>query len=265
MPGAVCRHAVCPLDCAQSTERMRDIQTRLLYSIVMLIAMIAALMLIQRRQQRLKLNDTQRVAIGLSAFLGAMLGAKLPFLLEQDWSGVVSPALWLSDGKTILGGIFGGYLAVEFAKRFLDIQIKTGDSFALPIAVAVAIGRMGCFVAGCCFGCITELPWGMRFGLANDPVGICRHPTQLYESAFHLLCASCIAISENRKWMEGSRLKVYLLCYLAYRFATEWIRPEPVTSVGLTTYQTACSLLAASLIGLWFWEEYSNQRRNLRG
>ncbi len=241
---------------------MNDLQSRLIYAIVMLLAMIAGLMLVQRGQQRLKLNHTQRVAIGLSAFVGAIVGAKLPFLLDRDWSGVVSPALWLADGKTILGGIFGGYLAVEVTKRILNIRIKTGDSFALPIAVAVAIGRMGCFVAGCCFGCITELPWGVRFDLANDSVGIFRHPTQLYECAFHLLCASCIAISENRKWMEGSRLKVYLLCYLAYRFVTEWIRPEPVTSIGLTTYQIACLLLAACIIGLWFSETYFNHSSN---
>ena len=76
----------------------------------MLLAIMSALMLVQKRQQRLTLNDRQRMAIGLSAFLGAMLGAKLPFLLDRDWSGVVSPTLWLSDGKTILGGIFGGYV-----------------------------------------------------------------------------------------------------------------------------------------------------------
>jgi phosphatidylglycerol---prolipoprotein diacylglyceryl transferase len=233
---------------------MKELQSRLLYAIVMLLAIIAAIMLVQLKQQRLALNDKQRVTIGLSAFLGAMLGAKLPFLLDRDWSGVVSPTLWLSDGKTILGGIFGGYLAVEIAKRIWRIQVRTGDSFALPIAVSVAIGRVGCFVAGCCFGCITELPWGMRFEVANDSEGISRHPTQLYECLFHVLCASCIVVAENYKWMEGSRLKVYLLCYLTYRFVTEWLRPEPITSLGLTTYQVACVVLGACLIGLWLSE-----------
>lgn len=233
---------------------MKDLQTRLLYAVVMLLAMIAAIMLVQSRQQRLALNEKQRVAIGLSAFMGAMLGAKLPFLLDRDWSAIVSPTLWLSDGKTILGGIFGGYLAVEVAKRMCGIQVRTGDSFALPIAVSVAIGRVGCFVAGCCFGCITELPWGMRFEVANDQEGICRHPTQLYECFFHVLCAICIVVAEKYQWLEGSRLKVYLLCYLTYRFVTEWLRPEPITSIGLTTYQVACVVLAACLIGLWLSE-----------
>ena len=239
---------------------MINLHNRLLYAIIMLLAILSAFMLVQKRQQRLSLNDQQRVAIGLSAFLGAMLGAKLPFLLNWDWSGVVSPTLWLSDGKTILGGIFGGYLAVEVAKRICAIHIKTGDSFALPIAVSVAIGRIGCFVAGCCFGCVTEFPLGIRFDIANDQVGLCRHPAQLYECSFHLICAICILAAEKYKWMEGSRLKIYLLCYLLHRFVTEWIRPEPITSIGLTTYQIACLVLATCLIGLWLSEqEYSDR------
>lgn len=248
------------MDRAQSTNGMNVLPTRLLYAIIMLLAIMSALMLVQKRQQRLTLNDQQRVTIGLSAFLGAMLGAKLPFLLDRDWSGVVSPTLWLSDGKTILGGIFGGYVAVEVAKRICSIHVKTGDSFALPMAVSVAIGRIGCFVAGCCFGCVTEFPLGMRFDVAKDPDGLCRHPTQLYECAFHLLCAIFIVVAEKYKWMKGNRLKVYLLCYLLYRFVTEWIRPEPITSIGLTTYQVACLVLATCLIGLWLSEQANSDR-----
>ncbi len=234
-----------------------EVQTRLLYAIVMLNAMIVALAILHKKHEKLRLNDKQRAVLGFSAFLGAMLGAKLPFLFEQDWVGIISPTMWLSDGKTILGGIFGGYLAVEVAKRYLRIQIKTGDSFALPIAVSVAIGRFGCFIAGCCFGCVTELPWGISFKVANDPAGTFRHPTQLYECFFHLLCAGCLAVAEHQKWMEGSRLKVYLLVYLVFRFISEWVRPESITFIGLTSYQVACLFLSACLLGLWF----SDRRR----
>jgi len=237
------------------------LETRLLYSIVMLLAMIAALTLVHRKQEKLELHYAQRAVLGFAAFLGAMLGAKLPFLFEQDWKGIVSPSLWLSDGKTILGGIFGGYLAVEVAKRWSGIHVKTGDTFALPIAVAVAIGRLGCFVAGCCFGCVTELPWGVSFAIANDPARVVRHPTQLYECAFHIACAGCIVIAEKHRWMAGCRLKIYLLAYLAFRFMTEWIRPEPITSIGLTIYQVACLILATSLIGLWYSEARDRAHR----
>jgi phosphatidylglycerol---prolipoprotein diacylglyceryl transferase len=236
---------------------MMDLQTRLLYSVVMLASMIAALTLVQRQQGQLRLTTRQRAVLAFAAFLGAMVGAKLPFLVDKDWSGLVAPSLWLSDGKTILGGIFGGYLAVEIAKRIAGIRIKTGDSFALPIAVAVAIGRFGCYVAGCCFGCVTKLPWGVSFSLAKDQPGIIRHPTQLYECAFHVVCAMALLIGQHYRWFEGNRLKIYLLLYLGFRFLTEWIRPEPMTSVGLTSYQIACLMLASMLLLLWGFEHRS--------
>lgn len=231
-----------------------NLETRLLYAVVMLSSIVAALTLLRGRQEKLALNYKQRAAVAIAAFSGAMLGAKLPFLLERDWRGIVSPALWLSDGKTILGGIFGGYLAVEVTKRCMAIQIRTGDSFALPIAVAVAIGRFGCFVAGCCFGCVTDLPWGITFAVAHDPPGTLRHPTQIYECVFHLLCAGWLVIAERNQWFRGNRLKIYLLAYLAYRFVSEWLRPEPSTPLGFTAYQLACVVLGGILIVLWVSE-----------
>ena len=103
----------------------------------------------------------------------------------------------------------------------------------------------------------------MRFDVANDPVGLRRHPTKFYECSFHLFCAICIVAAEKYKWMEGSRLKVYLLCYLLYRFVTEWIRPEPIPSIGLTMYQVACLVLAACLIGLWLSEQANSDREQM--
>src|SRR5919204_429820 len=66
----------------------------------------------------------------------------------------------------------------------LAIRVKTGDTFALPLALALALGRWGCFCNGCCFGKPTDLPWGVDFG-----DGVRCHPTQIYESLFHALMA----------------------------------------------------------------------------
>ena len=62
-----------------------------------------------------------------------------------------------ADGKTILCGIVGGYFGVEVAKWTLDVRVKTGDTFALPLALAMAVGRWGCFFNGCCYGVVTTL------------------------------------------------------------------------------------------------------------
>ena len=100
-----------------------------------------------------------------------MIGSKLPFVMA-DWDGLVSAQAWLENGKTILFGLVGGYFGVEMAKAILGVTIKTGDSFAVPVAAAVSVGRLACFVGGCCFGKPTGLPWGVVF---HD--GIPRHPT----------------------------------------------------------------------------------------
>jgi hypothetical protein len=91
----------------------------------------------------LGLTPRQRLGIGLGAFCGGMIVAKLPFVLA-DWEGQVDGRAWFDNGKTIVFGLVGGYFGVELAKWALGIRVKTGDGFAVPVA-AVAIGRPACF------------------------------------------------------------------------------------------------------------------------
>lgn len=219
------------------------------YALVMLAAVTVLSLLLRRSQARLPLAWWQKLGLGIGGFCGAMIGAKLPFALA-DWNGLMSGTTWLSDGKTIMCGIVGGYFGVEVAKWTLDIQIKTGDTFAVPVAVAVAIGRLACFVGGCCFGTPTSLPWGVRFSTAGD--ALARHPTQLYEAAFHLLLAAILLALQQRGIFRGQLVKLYILCYLAYRFGTEFIRPEPQMLLGLTGYQWAALALVPVFVGLWW-------------
>jgi phosphatidylglycerol:prolipoprotein diacylglycerol transferase len=174
-----------------------------------------------------------------------MIGAKLPFVLA-DWPGLLSGLAWFDNGKTIVFGLVGGYFGVEVAKRVLDIRVKTGDGFAVPVAAAVAVGRLGCFCAGCCYGAVTTLPWGVDFGDGQP-----RHPTQLYEFLFHGTAALGLAWLQGRGLLHGQLIKLYLLVYLVYRFATEFVRPEPVIALGLTGYQWACLALMPVFGFLW--------------
>ena len=219
------------------------------YPLIMLAALVTCSLLLRRWQARLPLTPWEKMGLGIGAFCGAFLGAKVPFVLA-DWQGLVSGAAWLADGKTILCGIVGGYFGVEIAKWSLDIRVKTGDTFAVPVAVAVAIGRVACFVGGCCFGTPTSLPWGVVFPAAQD--GVPRHPTQLYEAAFHLSLAGVLFVLQQRGLFRGQLIKLYILVYLAYRFATEFIRPEARLVAGvLTGYQLAALALVPLFVWLW--------------
>lgn len=217
------------------------------YALIMLAALVTGAVIARKTQSRLELTRAQKFQIGAGAFAGAMIGAKLPFVFS-DWDAMVSGAAWFTDGKTILTGLVGGYVGVELAKWIFDIRVKTGDSFAVPVAAAVGIGRLGCFHAGCCYGTPTELPWGVVFPNVDR---LARHPTQLYESAFHLLAALVLMVLWSRRIWPGQLIKAYILSYLAYRMVTEWIRPEARMLGGLTGYQWAAMVLAVLFALLW--------------
>lgn len=215
------------------------------YPAIMLLSVAVAAALGRGSQSSLGLTPSRRLGIALGAFCGAMIGAKLPFVLS-DWEGLKSGRAWFDGGKTIVLGLVGGYFGVELAKWSLGIRIKTGDSFAVPVPAAVAIGRLGCFVGGCCFGKPTSLPWGLDFG-----DGLRRHPAQLYEAAFHATMAVVLARMRGRGMFRGQLIKLYIIVYLIYRFFTEFLRPEPVIFAGFTGYQWAAAALVPVFVLLW--------------
>lgn len=195
----------------------------------------------------------KRAVLGLAAFAGGALGAKLPFVADSGW---------LADGKTLVAGLAGGYAAVEAAKLAIGARLKTGDALAVPLALAIGVGRWGCWFNRCCYGTPTTLPWGVDFG-----DGLPRHPTQAYESLFHLALAGALfALGRSETWrpvLRWQMLKLYLIAYCAYRFLTELIRPEPIWAAGLTGYQAASLVLAAALVVQWIVDDRRKARAGI--
>jgi phosphatidylglycerol:prolipoprotein diacylglycerol transferase len=224
------------------------------YPMLMLLALGSCSLLLRRFQQQLPIQGWQKVALGIGGFCGAMIGSKLPFVVS-DPRGMLDGTAWLAHGKTIMCGIVGGYFGVEIAKKLANVRIKTGDTFAIPVAVAVAVGRIGCFFGGCCYGKPCDLPWGVYFTTMGDGepvVDVRRHPTQLYEAAFHLLLAVVLWQLLRRGILRGQLIKFYLLTYLCYRFVTEWLRPEVPLWLNLTGYQWAALALMPLFAWLWY-------------
>src|SRR5580698_3003426 len=142
-----------------------------------------------RRQSGDIVAEPQRWTVLAAAAVGALLGSRMLGLAEQwptvqqAWrSGRMMELLLSPGGKTIVGGLLGGWLAVELVKKLMDIRRRTGDLFVIPLCIGIAVGRIGCLLAGLAddtYGKPTSLPWAVNFG---DGVG--RHPTQLYEILF---------------------------------------------------------------------------------
>jgi phosphatidylglycerol---prolipoprotein diacylglyceryl transferase len=127
-------------------------------------------------------------------------------------------------------------LAVRLVKYRMGVRTRKGDYLVPGIALGIAIGRIGCFLRGCCYGTVTTLPWGVDFG-----DGLRRHPTELYEAA---LCLGWFVFSRTRpKTDTGVQFDRFLLGYFALRFFLEFIRTEPVVFLGLTVFQLVCILV----------------------
>jgi prolipoprotein diacylglyceryltransferase len=185
------------------------------------------------------LDEQQRWSVVAAAAVGAMLGSRLLGLLEQlprmhiPWSQALLPG----GGKTIVGGLLGGWLGVEIAKKLQGIQTRTGDLFAIPLCIGMVVGRIGCLLAGLAddtYGKPTSLPWGVDFG-----DGTARHPTQAYEIVFLLVLAWLLRRLSAGPHTNGLIFRVMMACYLAWRLLIDFLKPQPVVA-GMNAIQWAC-------------------------
>lgn len=196
----------------------------------------------QRARSGDHLTDDRRTWVITAAIVGAALGSKLlywaadPALTLRNWNN----PFYLMGGKTIVGGLIGGLIAVEWIKRRLGVERRTGDLFAAPLAVGIAVGRIGCFLSGLdddTYGGETSLPWAVNFG-----DGIMRHPVQLYEIAWLALLALWLLRAARGPHREGDLFKTFMVGYLGFRLIVDFLKPG-IPLAGLTVIQWACLLV----------------------
>lgn len=202
---------------------------------------------------RLGRRDRTLLHLYVAALLGAMVGAKLLYILAEGWRDWPQPDRWLrlAAGKTILGGLMGGWLAVEGVKKLSGIRKTTGDWFALVVPVGIALGRLGCLMQGCCLG--APCAPGSRFCLV-DTAGTPRWPSVPLELAFQLLFLLTALTLTRFHALTGQRFHLYLICYGVFRFLHEFHRDTPSPPWlpwHLTVYQIASLALAAAAAVAW--------------
>ncbi len=195
-----------------------------------------------RSKDRIPLDKALWVMVG--ATTGAALGSKALYWLENPLLTYRSAfdLTYLMAGKTIVGGLLGGLIGVETAKKMIGWTRSTGDDFVLPLIVGMSIGRIGCFLTGLSdhtYGTATNWITGVDFG-----DGVMRHPTQLYEIAFLILLGVAIAAIKRRKALpwEGYLFQLFMLGYLAFRLLVDFIKPTPHPYWIFNNIQIACIL-----------------------
>lgn len=184
-----------------------------------------------------------------ACIFGALTGAKLLAWAESPalfWSMRHTPELWFA-GKTIVGGLLGGWAGVEIAKKAMGLSGSVGDVCVIPVIVGMGIGRIGCFLTGLSddtCGTPTSLPWAVNYG---DGMG--RHPAQVYEMLF--LAALGVFLASRRADLAtpGLRFRLFISAYLVFRLLVDFIKPHEVTWAGLSGIQWGC--LAGLAVCAW--------------
>ncbi len=208
------------------------------YGFLMVIAYLSALLLALKRAERYDIKKEHILDLFFWVLIGSILGARLMLLWvirdEISWNVKDVLDVILHSNGVFYGGFIGalvfGYVVLKKYKLSLG---AVADLAAPSIALGQAIGRLGCFSAGCCFGKPTGVPWAIRFTnelahrLMGTPLNIRIHPTQLYESVSMFILTGFLIVLARREPVRGVVWWAYVTAYACIRFIIEFFRGDP--------------------------------------
>jgi phosphatidylglycerol:prolipoprotein diacylglycerol transferase len=194
------------------------------YGALLVLGCATALALTAARARQLEPHPIARFdafAAGLFAIIGGLVGATLLYIVVHWREMLANPAELLQPGLVFYGGLAGGFAGAATYCRIYMIPLVGFADCAVPgLALGHALGRVGCFLAGCCYG----RPAAARFPLAVLLAGVPRHPVQLYEAAGLLLLGLVLVTLPPRR--PGQPLTLYLIGYAVLRLFTESLRGD---------------------------------------
>ncbi len=236
------------------------------YGVLLAAAYLLGLGLAVRRARAAGLDGNRVLDLGIWVIIAALVGAKaLLFIVDfnhftSSWQEFTT---LLRSGGVFYGGLIAAVLVCiqQLRKHKLPLW-QSGDLFAPGIALGYMVGRLGCLLAGCCYGKPTEVAWAITFTdpAANfnvgTPLNVPLHPTQVYEALAGLVILAALLVLE-RRWRQfpGRTFWTFVLLYAVSRFVIEFYRGDDRGLVfDMVSTSQAISLVLAplSLIMLWF-------------
>lgn len=211
------------------------------YGVLVALGFLAGLGITLRLARRLGLPLEKITNLAVYCAMAGIIGAKLLMFLFDIGDYVRDPGRIFTLETLQAAGVFhGGFVAaflvaVLYMRRQQLPAFSTMDVFAPGVALGQAIGRLGCFAAGCCWGKECDLPWGVRFRsdeAAPVPLGKTLHPVQLYESAADLIIFAILYRRFGRAHRGGEIIGLYLVLYSSARFVIEFFREHEQSLVG---------------------------------
>jgi phosphatidylglycerol:prolipoprotein diacylglycerol transferase len=230
------------------------------YGVLVALGVVAGLLTLKRRGDRAGLDGAQLVDVGLWLVIWALVGAKGLLVLVELPRYLHNPAEII--GLVRAGGVFlGGFLAAIVAaivlfRRHRLPPLATLDAFIPSVALGQAIGRIGCLLAGCCWGSRCDLPWAITYtdpaAAANvgTPLHVAVHPYPAYESLLDFGLYLVLELLYSRRPSAGRLFATYLLAYGSARFLLEWTRGDAARGFVLSGALSTSQLIALAMIGL---------------
>jgi len=238
------------------------------YGFLVSLGVLLGLWISVRNSQKQGIDPDNAWNLGILVVLAGIIGAKV-LLIVNDWCYYTShPREIFSLGTLQAGGVFSGGLiaalaaSVWYMRRHRMPLLGTCDAFAPGLALGHAIGRVGCFAAGCCYGKPTNAFWGVTFTnpLAEYWVGTPLHkslePTQLFEAAVELANFFFLTWLFARKKFDGQVIAAYLFLYGIARFFLEFLRDDPGRGEVFGGIMSGTQLIAIGLVvagGIIYW------------
>jgi phosphatidylglycerol:prolipoprotein diacylglycerol transferase len=236
------------------------------YGVLLAAAYLLGLWLAARRARQAGLDANKVLDLGIWVIIAALVGAKaLLFIVDFDqftssWQEFMT---LLRSGGVFYGGLIAAVVVCIYQLRKHKLPLWTsGDLFAPGIALGYMVGRLGCLLAGCCFGKPTDVAWAITFTdpIANlnvgTPLNVPLHPTQVYESAAGLIILLLLLALERRgRAFPGRTFWLFVLFYSVSRFVIEFFRGDDrgMPLEWLSTSQLiSLVLFPLSLIMLWY-------------
>lgn len=212
------------------------------------IAIGLGLYLLYRDAKRVGIEQSKMLDFGLLAIVLALIGARLIYILFDLRTFIDNPIqiLYLQQGGlSIHGALLGGLIAVIIFSKLNKIPFfKLADLVAPFIILGQAIGRIGCFLAGICYGKVTTLPWAIQFLTVPGT----RHPTQLYESALNFIIFAFLWSYRKKKRFDGQLFLIYLMAYSTGRGLVELLRDD-MQLLGPITFAQITSIIIVIVAG----------------
>jgi phosphatidylglycerol:prolipoprotein diacylglycerol transferase len=237
------------------------------YGVLVAVGVLFGLWYARRQAPRAGLDPDQVWNLGIYMVLAGLVLAKV-WLVLSSWDyyfahprDIFSIATFQSGG-TFYGGLAGSVLMIVIYTHVQKISVLAVlDTFCAALPLGHAIGRLGCFAAGCCFGKPTSLPWGVTFTnplaqqLAGTPLGIPLHPTQLYEVALELVNFVLLVWLGARQRFTGQILGAYLVLYGMERGILEFFRGDPGRTLMFHDKVSLMQLVSVGMIltGAFLW------------